>query len=144
MTRYWAGAPIGSEGLFAGPISRVDGVKAWRAEFKGVFDRIGDQVLIERLHSRKTWMNSRLPRLLILASRRRRNLRNCSGNAQSCKGRAWSSAPGSLDQRQIVQGIADKAAALIGSLMAEVQSFLALVCLVAGACSHLYRTSIQT
>jgi hypothetical protein len=54
--------------------------------------RIGDRVQIERL--RKTWMNSRFPRAPILVSRRRRNCRNRSLSARSCKGRAWSSAPG--------------------------------------------------
>jgi hypothetical protein len=97
----------------------LDGVEAWRAEFKGVLDRIGDQVLIERLHKPQDLDELALAAGALLTSRRRRNLRNCSGDAQCCKGRAWSSAPGFCSsQRQIMQGIADEAAALVRSLVA--------------------------
>src|SRR5437660_632336 len=43
--------------------------------------------------SRKTWTNSRLPRLAMRASIRRRSVANSSGRSQPTSGAAWSRAP---------------------------------------------------
>jgi hypothetical protein len=44
--------------------------------------------------SRNAWMNSRLPRLPMRASKSRRRCWSGSGSVQLCKGAAWSKAPG--------------------------------------------------
>src|SRR5512133_554845 len=43
--------------------------------------------------SRSTWTNSRLPRLAMRASIRRRSVANSSGRSQPTSGAAWSRAP---------------------------------------------------
>ena len=97
----------------------LDGVKAWRAEFKGVFDRIGDQVLIERLHKPQDLDE------LALAADAHPGFEETPQMQELLRQRPILQGPGlversglPLDQRQIMQGIANKVAELIRSLVA--------------------------
>ena len=72
----------------------LDGVKAWRAEPKGVFDRIGDQVLIERLHKPQDLDELALAAGAHPGFEKTAQLQELLRQRPSCKGRAWSSAPG--------------------------------------------------
>src|SRR5262249_44659669 len=66
--------------------------------------------------SRSTWTNSRLPRLAMRASIRRRSVANSAGRSQPTSGAALvESANFLFEQRQIMQWVEDKVLARVGA-----------------------------
>jgi hypothetical protein len=72
----------------------LDRVEADRAEPDASSAAAATSVSEKTSISRSAWMNSRLPRLPMRASKSRRRCWSGSGSVQFCKGAAWSKAPG--------------------------------------------------